>query len=88
LRELFSRMGRWRIGWSWMGVALLTWLYNSTGGSLLACILWHGSYNAAVAGSGGVIAVVETAVVIGAVIFIGKRYGPESLSSREKQVIA
>lgn len=69
------------------GSALLTWLYNSTGGSLLACILWHGSYNAAAAGSGGAIAVVETAVVITAVIFIGKRYGPESLSGREKQVI-
>ena len=69
------------------GSALLAWLYNSTGGSLLGCILWHGSYNAAVASSGGVIAVVETAAVIFAVIFIANRYGPETLSRREKQVI-
>jgi uncharacterized protein len=69
------------------GSALLTWLYNSTGGSLLACILWHGSYNAAAAGSGGVIAVVETVAVIIAVIFIGNRYGPETLSPRPKQVM-
>jgi membrane protease YdiL (CAAX protease family) len=69
------------------GSALLTWLYNSTGGSLLACILWHGSYNAAVAGAGGAVAVIETAAVIIAVIVIANRYGPETLSRKEKQII-
>jgi len=69
------------------GAALLTWLYNSTGGSLLATILWHGSYNAAVASAGGGVSAVVTAVVILAVIIIANRYGPETLSWREKQTL-
>lgn len=69
------------------GAALLTWLYNSTGGSVLATIAWHGTYNAAVAGAEGLVAGLVTAVVILAVIFIGRRYGPESLSQREKQTL-
>jgi hypothetical protein len=24
---------------------VLTWLYNGTGGSILACTVWHGLYN-------------------------------------------
>lgn len=24
---------------------MLTWLYNGTGGSILACAVWHGLYN-------------------------------------------
>jgi drug/metabolite transporter (DMT)-like permease len=24
---------------------VLTWLYNGTGGSILACAVWHGLYN-------------------------------------------
>jgi hypothetical protein len=24
---------------------VLTWLYNGTGGSILACAIWHGLYN-------------------------------------------
>jgi len=68
------------------GSMLLTWLYNSTGGSLLATILWHGGYNAAVAGSEGAVAAVLTAAVILAFILIVRRYGPETLSPRPKQV--
>jgi hypothetical protein len=45
-------------------------------------------YNAAAAGSGGLISVVETAAVILAVIFIANRYGPENLSAKEKQIFA
>lgn len=68
------------------GAVLLTWLYNSTGGSLLAVILWHGTYNAAVAsGSDLVPALVSMAVILAAIV-IGHRYGPETLSHREKQV--
>lgn len=70
------------------GSALLTWLYNSTGGSVLATILWHGSYNATVAGAGGVISAVVTAAVILAVILIANHYGPETLSHREKHSLA
>lgn len=69
------------------GTALLTWLTNSTGGSVLATIVWHGTYNAAVAGAAGEVAAGVTAVVILAVILIAHRYGPENLSHREKQTI-
>jgi membrane protease YdiL (CAAX protease family) len=69
------------------GSALLTWLYNSTGGSVLAAILWHGSYNAAVAGAEGIVAAAVTAVVILAVILIANRYGPETFSHREKHIL-
>ncbi len=66
------------------GALLLTWLYNSTGGSVLATALWHGTFNAATAGAEGLVAAVATAGVILAVILIGRRYGAESLSHRPK----
>ncbi len=66
------------------GALLLTWLYNSTGGSVLATLVWHGAFNAATAGAEGLVAPIATAAVILAVILIGRRYGAESLSPREK----
>jgi len=69
------------------GSAFLTWLYNSTVGSVLATILWHGAYNAAVAGAQGEISAMVTAGIILLVIFIGNRYGPETLSHREKHTL-
>ncbi len=66
------------------GALLLTWLYNSTGGSVLATLLWHGTFNAATAGAQGLVAPIVTMAVILAVIFIGRRYGAESLSQRKK----
>jgi len=56
------------------GALLLTWLYNSTGGSVLATAVWHGTFNAATAGAEGAVAA----------IVIGRRYGAESLSHRQK----
>lgn len=55
------------------GAAVLTWLYDHTGGSILAVAIWHASYNLAVATSaseGAVAAVVTTAVMVGAVAVI------------------
>jgi membrane protease YdiL (CAAX protease family) len=69
------------------GAAVLTWLYNSTGGSVLAAIVWHGTYNAAAASGNGVVSAVVTAGVIAAAIFIANRFGPESFSHREKQTL-
>jgi hypothetical protein len=69
------------------GTALLTWLYNSAGGSVLATIVWHGTYTVTVAGAEGMVAAGVTAVVILAVIFTARRYGAETLSQQEKHII-
>lgn len=49
------------------GAVLLTWLYNRTGGSVLAVSLWHGSFNLATAtqaARGPLAAVVSTVVMV------------------------
>lgn len=69
------------------GAMVLTWLFNSTGGSVLATALWHGSYNAAVAGGDAAVSAAVTAAVILAFILIVRRYGPETLSHRPKQAL-
>lgn len=69
------------------GAMVLAWLYNSTGGSILATALWHGTYNAVVAGGEAVVAAVTTAAVILAFIVIVRRYGPEHLAARPRQVV-
>lgn len=68
------------------GAMVLTWLYNSTGGSVLATILWHGAYNAVVAGSEGVVAATVMTAVIVAFGLIVRLYGPETLSAGEKYI--
>jgi membrane protease YdiL (CAAX protease family) len=67
------------------GAAFLTWLFNSSAGSVLVTVLWHGTYNATVAGAEGAVPAVVTGAIIIAVILIANRYGPETLSSRPKQ---
>lgn len=69
------------------GAMVLTWLYNSAGGSVFATILWHGTYNAVVAGSEGAVAGAITGAVILAFILIVRRYGPETLSPRPKHIL-
>ena len=67
------------------GSAFLTSLFNSTGGSVLAVALWHGTYNAAVSSAPGIVPAVVTAFVIIAVILVSKRFGAESFSANPKQ---
>jgi len=58
------------------GAVVLTWLYNHTGGSVLAVVVWHGLYNVAGAtaaasdGSGTIAAVVWTLVVAQALVLV------------------
>jgi uncharacterized protein len=58
------------------GAVVCTWIYNGTGGSVLAVAVWHGLYNvtggtkAATSGSGAISAIVWTLVVANAVVLV------------------
>lgn len=55
------------------GAFVLTWLFNRTGGSILAVAVWHASYNmtsATIAGRGAIAAATSTAVMIWAVVVV------------------
>ena len=55
------------------GSIVLTWLYNRTGGSILACAIWHGLFNmatATVAASGTIAGVTSTLVIIQAILLL------------------
>jgi len=76
----------WFIGLS-AGAIVFTWLYNSTGGSVLAAAVWHGCFNFITASSAGgiVAAVVSVLVMIWAVIVV-LVFKPLNLSARSKIV--
>ena len=55
------------------GSIVLTWLYNRTGGSILACAIWHGLFNmstATVAASGMLAGVTSALVIVQAVLLL------------------
>ena len=55
------------------GSIVLTWLYNGSGQSILACALWHGLFNmatATAAGDGTVAAVTSSLVIAQALILV------------------
>ncbi len=72
------------------GSIVATWLYNSTGGSILMLALWHGALNfvtASRAGEGVIAAIVSMAVVAWAVVVLVV-FKPADLSHVGKQVAA
>jgi len=72
------------------GAVLLTWLFNSTGGSILIVAIWHGCFNfisASNAGNGILAAVVSSLVMIWAVVLFFW-FKPRNLSTRPKVVLA
>lgn len=71
------------------GAIALTWLYNTTNGSILMLALWHGMFDffsAAKVSDGLIAAIMSTVFMIWAVIVIIV-YKPANLSRRPKQVI-
>lgn len=79
------------IGWAiglFAGALVFTWLFNSSGGSVLLLAVWHGCFNfmtASAAGNGLLAAVVSTLVMVWAVIIV-IRYKPVTLSRQAKVV--
>jgi membrane protease YdiL (CAAX protease family) len=69
------------------GGILLTSLFNSTSGSILMVALWHGTYNAAVAGAQGFVPMIVTAGIVFIAISFWQNYGVENLSPLAKQTI-
>jgi membrane protease YdiL (CAAX protease family) len=68
------------------GAVVYTWLYNSTGGSVLMTALFHAVFNflsASEAGQ-GIVQVVMTAGIIVAALVIPRRYGLEDFSARPR----
>ena len=63
------------------GSIVLTWLYNGTGGSILASAIWHGVYNlesGTVAATGTLAAVTSTCVIIQALLLVGLEFRARS----------
>lgn len=69
------------------GAIVFTWLYNSTGGSVLVVALWHGAYNAAVASAEGLVPAMVTAAVVFLAVRAVRVHGLDTLSRLSKHTI-
>lgn len=71
------------------GAITFTWLYNSTGGSILLVAVWHGAFNfvtgCAACKTGTAAAVVSTLVMVWAVVVV-VWFKPATLSRADKQM--
>jgi uncharacterized protein len=71
-------------GWAasvWLGAIFLTWLYNSSKGSLLVVVLWHGLFNLFTASEASpIVAAVLSMGVIATAILALRLAGPDQLT--------
>jgi membrane protease YdiL (CAAX protease family) len=72
-----------------IGGFILTWLYNSTKGSVLAVAMWHGSFDfvTTTKGASVSVAVFVCAIILLWGLIIPFIYRHESLSAKQKQII-
>ncbi|HET7010152.1 MAG TPA: type II CAAX endopeptidase family protein [Anaerolineales bacterium] len=88
--DTYQAMGLWMFPFLAVtivcGAVVYTWIYNSTGGSVLMAAIFHASFNyfSASAAGAGTIAIVMTAGVVIAALVIPRVYGLENLSRRPK----
>jgi len=90
-KESFIEMGfPGAIGWAVslaFGAIVLTWLYNSSRGSILMVIVWHSTFNAAVSATGGNIAMITSIMVIIWAVIVARLYGTAKLSHSGKHAV-
>lgn len=90
-KENYLAMGMFDVvGWlvgMLSGAIVLSWLYNSSGGSILMVALWHGTYNATVSATEPFTAAIVSAFVIFGAVVIARVAGPENLSCSDKHTL-
>jgi uncharacterized protein len=88
--DTYQQMGLWMYPFLAFtivcGNVIYTWIYNSSGGSVLMAIVFHASFNffSASAAGQGTVAIVMTAGIVIASLVIPRVYGLENLSRRSR----